>query len=138
VSTTPVQLRLEGDVIAILDRLAAEACARTPGASATRASVGAALLSRAAVEADKPDPFAAMCAAVGTKAPPTEVTDKERLRVALGEESQRAAERRIGVPKGTMHSVLHRGAPLATAGGGKLLAWVESCERVLSAPRKGG
>lgn len=203
-TTIQIQVRVKPETAAILDRLAEAACASTPGASATRSSVAAALLDRAAVEAVavkdlRPGPAASWCpsrwhayecalpvghagnhdtghgtrwgdnadtrvtfedprkpAALtgpeggvikpasldGPPAPagllagaPPPPSDKRRLAAALGSTTFSAADKLAGVAKGTTRNCLRGAVPLATAGGGKLLAWVESCERVLTEPR---
>ena len=139
-ATTNVQLRLKPSTIDYLDRMAAQACASVPGASATRASVAAALLDRAADAANEaadkiieampdPDPHVWPQPSVPPGfPPPTPLSDVERLRRAMGDLSPGTLDRTLGVAKGTCRNARAGGVSLAAAGGGKVLAWVEAYE----------
>ena len=134
-ATTPIQLRVSNETAAYLDKRAEQA--RAPGARATRASIAAAILDRAArldlavgtfddVEVrEAPAPLRAL---PPQATPPSKHSDGERLRWAMGDIPPGTLDKAAGVAKGTVRNCLAGGVPLASAGGGKLLAWVEKIE----------
>ena len=132
-ATIQIMIRVSQEVAGACDAIAAWANLTAPGASATRASVATTLASRAALEHPAvreggPRPPAE------EPCPPVEVTrrpepsDVERLRRAMGDLSPGTLDRTLGVAKGTCRNARAGGVSLAAAGGGKVLAWVETYE----------
>ena len=83
---------------------------------------------RMAEASETPPPKPAAPVAPKRGATPAASSHDPRLTAVMGSLSMAAVDRAAGVAGGTTRSVLRGACPLASAGGGKLLAWVEAQE----------
>lgn len=141
-TTIQISVRLDTRVIGALDAIASWANLSAGGvANASRSSVAASLITQHALghpavgKPEAPKGWEVMewewpRPPVAGPLPPVaeKLTDGERLRRALGSMAPGSLDRELGMGKGTTRNCLRGGVPIASAGKGKLLAWVVAQE----------